>query len=80
MQEQEKQLQDMLNVRFGYGTWKEMIELRRSIRKEREKTIYNQMERRRAFFENVAVVALTILILTGFSGLIWVLGLWAGWW
>ena len=80
MQEQEKQLQDMLNVRFGYGTWKEMIELRRSIRKEREKTIYNQMERRRAFFENVAVVALTILILTGFSGLIWVLGLGAGWW
>ena len=35
MQEQEKQLQDMLNIRFGYGTWKEMIELRRKIRKER---------------------------------------------
>ena len=34
LEEQEKQLQDMLNIRFGYGTWKEMIQMRRQIRKE----------------------------------------------
>ena len=80
MEEQEKQLQDMLNVRFGYGTWKEMIELRRKIRKEREDTVYRQMEARRAFFENVAVI---LLVVTGFVtliGIIWLMGLGAGWW
>ncbi len=80
MEEQEKQLQDMLNIRFGYGTWKEMIELRRKIRKEREDTVYRQMEARRAFFENVAVILLVITGFATFIGTIWFMGLGAGWW
>jgi len=80
MEEQEKQLQDMLNVRFGYGTWKEMIELRRKIRKEREETVYRQMERRRAFFENCAIIFLIVFLFLIFGGLIWFIGLGSGWW
>jgi replicative DNA helicase len=40
--EQEKDLQQLLNNRFGYGTWREMVELRRKIKKEREETLYRQ--------------------------------------
>jgi len=78
--EQEQQLQDMLNIRFGYGTWKEMIELRRKIRKEREETLYKQQERKAAFMEGFLV----IILLVGLAGLIglsvWLTGLGAGWW
>ncbi len=35
--EQEKDLQQMLNNRFGYGTWREMVELRRKIKKSAKK-------------------------------------------
>ncbi|NDB28206.1 hypothetical protein EB151_01505 [archaeon] len=80
MEEQEKQLQDMLNIRFGYGTWKEMIELRRKIRKEREETIYRQQEARQAFFENCAVILLVLSLFGIVVGGVWFMGLGAGWW
>jgi len=70
----------MLNIRFGYGTWKEMIELRRKIRKEREETLYKQQERKAAFMEGFFV----IILLVGLAALIglsvWLTGLGAGWW
>lgn len=67
--EQEADLQALLNNRFGYGTWKEMVELRRNIRKEREETIYKQMERRKKFFEFLLIIFL-ILCLSGILTLI----------
>lgn len=78
--EQEKELQDLLNIRFGFGTWKEMVELRRKIRKEREATIYKQEERKRAFFEGLAVIFLCFAVLGILVGGTWVIGLGAGWW
>lgn len=80
LEEQEKQLQDLLNIRFGFGTWKEMVQLRRQIRKEREETLYKQQERRAAFFEGLL---LTVLIILGFvvlGGMIYFTGLGAGYW
>ncbi len=80
LEEQEKQLQDLLNIRFGFGTWKEMIELRRKIKKEREETLYKQQERRQAFLEGIAII---LLVLAGFAiliGAIYFTGLGAGWW
>lgn len=80
LEEQEKQLQDLLNIRFGFGTWKEMIELRRKIKKEREETLYKQQERRQAFLEGIAII---LLVLAGFAiliGGIYFTGLGAGWW
>lgn len=79
MEEQEKQLQDMLNIRFGYGTWKEMIELRRKIKKEREETVYRQMEARRAFFENCAIIGLVLALFAIVFGGFWLVGTGAGW-
>ena len=80
LQEQEKQLEEMLNIRFGFGTWREMIELRRKIRKEREETVYRQQERRRAFLEGIAVIFLTVFLFALVVFIIWFLGTGANWW
>lgn len=80
LEEQEKQLQDMLNIRFGYGTWKEMVELRRKIRKEREETLYKQQERRKAFFEFLLVLFLLFAGVAIVGGILFSVGLGAGWW
>jgi len=80
LEEQEKQLQDMLNIRFGFGTWKEMVELRRKIRKEREETLYKQEERRKAFFEILIVLFLLFAGIAIVGGILFSVGLGAGWW
>ena len=80
LEEQEKQLQDMLNIRFGFGTWKEMVELRRKIRKEREETLYKQQERRKAFFEILSVLFILFSGVAIVGGILFSVGLGAGWW
>ena len=78
--EQEQQLQDMLNIRFGYGTWKEMIELRRKIKKEREETIYKQQEKRQAFLEVVFTIGLVLLLALILGGIVYFIGVGTGRW
>ena len=56
-------LMPMLNMRFGYGTWNELKEMRRKIRVQRDKEIYKQAERQAAFVEALQIgVALMVLI------------------
>jgi replicative DNA helicase len=78
--EQEKDLQQMLNNRFGYGTWREMVELRRKIKKEREETLYRQQERKAAFFEMLLLILLFSMLAAILVGGTWLTGLGAGWW
>jgi hypothetical protein len=70
----------MLNIRFGFGTWKEMVELRRKIRKEREETLYKQQERRKAFFEVLSVLFILFGGIAIVGGILFSVGLGAGWW
>ena len=70
----------MLNIRFGFGTWKEMVQLRRQIRKEREETLYKQQERRAAFFEGLLLTVLVILGVVVLTGMVYFTGLGAGYW
>jgi hypothetical protein len=80
LEQQEKQLQEILNIRFGFGTWREMVELRRSIKKEREETVYKQQEKRAAFFEGLLLIFLIILGFAIVGGGTFLTGLGAGWW
>ncbi len=59
--EMEKELQTMLNMRFGFGTWDELKEMQRKIRAKREKEVYRQAEARQAMINGTAIVALLIL-------------------
>lgn len=71
LQEQEKELEMLLNVRFGFGTWKEMLEMRRKIRKEREEQFYKQKERQQAVIEAISVTVGIAAIIGVFSGIIY---------
>ena len=70
----------MLNYRFGPGTWEEMLELRRAIKKEREETIYAAEEFKHALFDGAIMVALSLGILSGIFGVVWLIGYAEGWW
>jgi len=63
--EQEKELQTLLNFRYGYGTWDELKEMRRKIRDRREKEVYKQAQLRKDFVETLqigtAVLAIALL-------------------
>tara|TARA_B100000683_G_scaffold272022_1_gene314363 strand:+ start:1075 stop:1455 length:381 start_codon:yes stop_codon:yes gene_type:complete len=63
--EQEKELQTLLNFRYGYGTWDELKEMRRKIRLKREQEVYKQAERQKDFIEAMQI-GLAVLLLLGF--------------
>ena len=69
--EQEKELQALVNFRYGYGTWDELKEMRRKIRDRREKEVYKQAQMRRDLIEAMQI-GFAILIVLGFViGLMW---------
>ena len=59
---------------------KELTEMRRQIKKDREETIYKQMERQKAFVDTVTVIFLSSLLIGMVGFLIYFMGLGAGWW
>ena len=58
VREMEKELQEMLNARFGYKTWDELKQLQRKIRADRQKQIYDAAERRQSFINTVMLFLL----------------------
>lgn len=80
LKEQEYDLKIMLNWRYGHNTWQEMIQLRRKIRKERQETLYKQQERRAAFFEGLAWIAVFILFVGIVGGGFYFIGIINGSW
>ena len=59
--EMEKELQTLLNFRFGFGTWDELKEMQRKIRADRQKQVYAAAEARQAVINGTAIVGLLIL-------------------
>tara|TARA_R100001377_G_scaffold43808_2_gene24889 strand:+ start:28059 stop:28541 length:483 start_codon:yes stop_codon:yes gene_type:complete len=77
---QEKELMFMLNMRFGPSTWEEMVKLRRSIRKEREETVYKAMEAKQQIVNNIGMFVISSLILVTIFGGVYLIGKGAGSW
>lgn len=69
--EQEKELGALLNLRFGYGTMEELKEMRRKIRAQRERTIYKQAQRKKAFIEAVSISILVVGLVIMLGGLLY---------
>ena len=78
--EQEKELQTILNFRYGFGTWDELKEMRRSIRAKREKEVYRQAELRKDFIETCTIVGASIILAAMFGGVIYFIGAAQGKW
>ena len=72
--EMEKELQALLNFRFGYGTWDELKEMQRKIRANREKQFYNAKERQRAILEGISIVVLLLLTAGMIFGILYLIG------
>lgn len=55
LEEQEKQIRELIVWAYGVETYQEMIMLRRTIKKKREEAIYKQRKRRRLLADSVFV-------------------------
>ena len=69
--EQEKELQVLLNFRYGYGTWDELKEMRRKIKAKREQEVYRQAERKKDFVEALQIGTAVLFILAFVIGLLY---------
>ena len=67
VQEQEKQIRELIVWSYGNDTYSEMIQMRRDIRAKREKLIYKQRRRQRIMLDVSAIV--TALLVS--AGIIW---------
>jgi len=73
--EKEQEIKFMLDMRFGYGTYDEMLDMRRKIRKDREKEVYAAMESKRQIANNMAILGLSILIIGILGGGVYMVSL-----
>ena len=55
LEEQEKQIRELIVWTYGVETYQEMIVLRRKIKSQREQAIYRQRKRRRILLDSVFV-------------------------
>jgi hypothetical protein len=67
VQEQEKQIRELIMYAYGKETYKEMMQMRRDIRAKREQLIYRQRRRQRKMLDVSAIV--TGLIVS--AGIVW---------
>jgi hypothetical protein len=73
--EMEKELQQMLNIRFGFGTWDELKQLQRKIRADRQKQIYDAAERRQSFINAVMLFLLIGAMICTVTGIFYFVAL-----
>ena len=78
--EQEKELQTLLNFRYGFGTWDAIKEMRRTIRAKREKEVYRQAELRKHFIETVTIVSVSLALVLLMGVIIYFIGASQGKW
>ena len=58
----EAELRSMVVLAYGKEAWRELLALRKKIKADRERAVYNQMRRRKAFVNN-SLMGLAIAIL-----------------
>jgi len=80
MLEKERDLKFLLDYRFGPGTHQSVLDLRRQIKKEREETVYRQMEAKRAIINNLAITGLSAGIIGVVGAGSYFVGVGAGAW
>lgn len=67
LEEQEKQIRELIIWAYGTETYQEMIALRREIKARREKVIYKQRRRQRMVFDGILIL-LGALVAAGIIG------------
>jgi NAD+--asparagine ADP-ribosyltransferase len=66
MRSQEKELREIVLYAYGADAWREMIQIRRQVAKERQDAIHKQTRRRKEFLDNClmlgAILVLAVLL------------------
>ena len=76
----EEELQQMLNMRFGFGTWDELKQMQRKIRADRQKQVYAAAESRQAIVNGIAIILALGVGVAVLLGFLWFLGSVSGKW
>ena len=63
IEEMERQIREMITLRYGVEAYKEMMQMRRQIREQRERTVYRQAARRKNFLWNTIYIGLISILL-----------------
>lgn len=64
LQEMEKELYELIVYTYGTETYREMIQMRKKIREDREKEFLDQQQRRKEALENTFYIACIVLLLS----------------
>ena len=75
LKEFEYEIRVMLDYRFGLGTYEGMLDMRRKIRAERERTVYAAMESKRQMAKNLAITGLALGIVAVLGGGLYLIAL-----
>ena len=73
IEQQEREIRDLIVVVYGIETYREMIQMRKDIRTKRERLVYKQKRRRRSILDGIAVligIGISVAIVYGFYNLL----------
>ena len=73
IEQQEREIRDLIVVVYGIDTYREMIQMRRDIKTKRENLVYRQKRRRRSILDGIAVfigIVLSLALVYGFYNLL----------
>lgn len=62
---QEKELREIILYAYGQEAWREMIALRKKIKADRERAVYNQIRKRKALVNNSMIGLAVAVLLAG---------------
>jgi hypothetical protein len=65
--EMERDLRELITIRYGEDIYREMLQMRRTIKQDRERTIYKQAKRRKDLMWN----SLSIGAISALIGILW---------
>ena len=73
IEQQEREIRDLIVVVYCIDTYREMIQMRRDIKTKRENLVYRQKRRRRSILDGIAVfigIGLSLALVYGFYNLL----------
>ena len=73
IEQQEREIRDLIVVVYVIDTYREMIQMRRDIKTKRENLVYRQKRRRRSILDGIAVfigIGLSLALVYGFYNLL----------
>ena len=56
IEQQEREIRDLIVVVYGIETYREMIQMRKDIKSKRERLVYKQKRRRRSILDGIVIV------------------------